>query len=317
MRPGAFILLMAYALTAGVGGANSADAPGSDAAAMFTEGPNLIINAPTGAAGDVVLNGHSLNKLFAKVEALEARLANVERNQVTDTATIVALEADRKDYKARLAIVERDLASTTTTTVAATTTTTPTTTTTATTATAPPPPLSAIMTDAQMVSVENWLAQDFGGLNLPLPMDSSLQKWAKCYSLKEATARGDYKGITAKLKEKIAEGFHRGCDNKGLTVTVAKTDKEHVFGGVADLSWQTATTSQVFGNSNKAFLFCLNCYGRGDGVGGPCFFLLFFLSVWISVFGWLGADRRCARRASPGRHTGELMCLVCRRWCPF
>ena len=43
----------------------AAGAMDSDAATMYTEGPNLIINAPNAATGDVLVNQMSLKRLFA------------------------------------------------------------------------------------------------------------------------------------------------------------------------------------------------------------------------------------------------------------
>ena len=52
--------------------------------------------------------------------------------------------------------------------------------------------------------------------------------------------------------------FHAGCDGKGATVVVAKTELGRRFGGVADKSWSSETGYVV---SDAAFLFCLDCHG--------------------------------------------------------
>ena len=57
-----------------------------------------------------------------------------------------------------------------------------------------------------------------------------------------------------------AADFHAACDNKGATVTLAKSaNGPDYFGGFADVSW---TSSNAFARSTRSFLFTLGEHTR-------------------------------------------------------
>jgi hypothetical protein len=68
-----------------------------------------------------------------------------------------------------------------------------------------------------------------------------------------------------------ADNFHRCCDNKGPTLTIAKSRRGFVFGGYADRPW-TSNGSGQYCASPQAFLFGLYTNtGQGPfklGLGG-------------------------------------------------
>ena len=54
-----------------------------------------------------------------------------------------------------------------------------------------------------------------------------------------------------------SEDFHNFCDNKGPTLTLIKTSKNHVFGGFTPLSWN-CSGKNLNDTSNQTFIFSLN-----------------------------------------------------------
>ena len=58
-----------------------------------------------------------------------------------------------------------------------------------------------------------------------------------------------------------AQDFHSRCDGKGATVTVIKCSGGFVFGGYADVPWQS---NNSWAHSSQAFLFSLH---SPSGVG--------------------------------------------------
>jgi len=52
---------------------------------------------------------------------------------------------------------------------------------------------------------------------------------------------------------------HSKCDNKGATLTIAKTSKGYVFGGYSDVPW-TSHNDGDWKSSEEAFLFSLKCH---------------------------------------------------------
>ena len=57
-----------------------------------------------------------------------------------------------------------------------------------------------------------------------------------------------------------AADFHAACDNKGATVTLAKSSTgSDYFGGFADVSWASTNT---FAHSTRSFLFTLEEHAR-------------------------------------------------------
>jgi len=53
--------------------------------------------------------------------------------------------------------------------------------------------------------------------------------------------------------------FHSKCDNKGATLTIAKTSEGYVFGGYIDVPW-TSQNNGDWKSSEEAFLFSLRCH---------------------------------------------------------
>jgi len=53
--------------------------------------------------------------------------------------------------------------------------------------------------------------------------------------------------------------FHSKSDNKGATLTIAKTSKGYVFGGYSDVPW-TSHNDGDWKSSEEAFLFSLRCH---------------------------------------------------------
>jgi len=53
--------------------------------------------------------------------------------------------------------------------------------------------------------------------------------------------------------------FHSKSDNKGATLTIAKTSKGYVFGGYSDVPW-TSHNDGDWKSSEEAFLFSLKCH---------------------------------------------------------
>jgi hypothetical protein len=58
-----------------------------------------------------------------------------------------------------------------------------------------------------------------------------------------------------------AADFHRKCDHQGATVTVVKSAKGYVFGGVAEVSW---TSVGEYVNTRKAFVYGIRTHGSPD-----------------------------------------------------
>jgi len=54
--------------------------------------------------------------------------------------------------------------------------------------------------------------------------------------------------------------FHSKCDNKGATLTIAKTSKGYVFGGYSDVPWTSCYGGGDWKSSEDAFLFSLKCH---------------------------------------------------------
>lgn len=58
-----------------------------------------------------------------------------------------------------------------------------------------------------------------------------------------------------------ASDFHTKCDHKGATVTVIQDSNGHLFGGYAEMSWESHPEGQ-WKRSEKSFLFALNFHSN-------------------------------------------------------
>ena len=80
-----------------------------------------------------------------------------------------------------------------------------------------------------------------------------------------------------------SDDFHRCCDGKGWTLTVAETTNDFIFGGFTTAEWESGWTSKACPHS---FLFSVNEGSKypitsGDGKAIEC------RSDGCAVFGWL------------------------------
>ena len=48
--------------------------------------------------------------------------------------------------------------------------------------------------------------------------------------------------------------FHNKCDNKGITITLIKNEKEYIFGGYASIPW---TSDGKYHSAPESFIFTL------------------------------------------------------------
>ena len=60
-----------------------------------------------------------------------------------------------------------------------------------------------------------------------------------------------------------SEDFHKYCDNKGPTLTLVKTKKNHIFGGFTPLDWKNEG-GEINDKSNQSFIFSLNLMKKYD-----------------------------------------------------
>ena len=118
--------------------------------------------------------------------------------------------------------------------------------------------------------IKNWMTQGMPGFTKAAFVPE------RCFSMAQSPAPGGK-----------AADFHTGCDGNQFTITVVKTAKGHIFGGVSAVDWGTTNDNSGWAGTSEEFLFCIRCAGTTakDGDGNPIPELLAFTgaaygSVW-------------------------------------
>ena len=75
--------------------------------------------------------------------------------------------------------------------------------------------------------------------------------WSLCYKATRDNANTGFIAHSGAVK------FHAGCDNRGATFFVAKTQDGHVFGGYTATAWKGGSEGCTYRTDDSAFLFSM------------------------------------------------------------